>query len=87
MTVEEIRVKINDTDDAIAALLQERFLLTDTIGQIKKTQGLPVKNAGREAEVLARVTAGAPESMREDIRMIYERIMERSRARQTEVSG
>ena len=76
------RVKIDALDRQIAALLAERFAVSDEIGRYKAENDLPVRNAAREAEVLAsaRMQAGLPYA--EDVAAVYETILARSRQRQ-----
>ena len=82
-TLARCRAGIDDLDRKIAPLLAERFALSDRIGQYKAEQGLPVRNAEREAEVLADTAALAGPQYAEDIKAVYEAVFARSRLRQT----
>lgn len=53
INIEPLRRQINITDKKIIALIGERLRIAKKIGQLKKTNGLPITNRKREAEVIA----------------------------------
>ncbi len=52
--LEDLRLRIDEVDGRIIELLRERLRLCTLIGEVKLREGLPVRDAAREAEVLAR---------------------------------
>jgi chorismate mutase len=54
-----LRAKIDEIDDEILLALSERLNICKAIGQAKKKQGKPVRDASRENEVYNRVTEKA----------------------------
>jgi len=54
-----LRKDIDRLDHEIAELLLSRFAVVREIGEIKKRDGIPVTNAGREEVVIAQVRACA----------------------------
>ena len=52
MCLNDLRKKIDDIDQQIVKLLDQRMQLCAMIGQIKKQKDLPVENIGREEEIL-----------------------------------
>ena len=53
--LKQLRGKIDDIDRDILRFLAERTKICEEIGSAKKIQGLPVKDATREAEVYKQV--------------------------------
>lgn len=59
MTMDEIqglRARIDELDDEILRLIQKRARLALEIGRLKAQTGRKVEDAGRENEILAKVT-------------------------------
>ena len=57
--LETLRKEIDQTDEAICALLSKRFSVVREIGAVKKEKGIPVLNEDRERAVLEKVRARA----------------------------
>jgi monofunctional chorismate mutase len=53
--LQKLREKINEVDDQILKALSERAKICKAIGDIKKQQGLSVRDISRENEVYQRV--------------------------------
>jgi chorismate mutase len=53
--LKELRRRIDEVDGEIIFFLGERTKICKEIGNIKKDQGLPIKDEIREADVLKRV--------------------------------
>lgn len=54
-TLEEMRKSIDNIDNAIIAMIAERFKVTDRVGHFKAENGLPPKDASRESNQYRRV--------------------------------
>ncbi len=55
----QLRKNVDSIDDQILAALCERTKICKTIGEIKKTQGVPVRDFSRENEVYSRIKVKA----------------------------
>jgi len=55
MTISQLRSRIDVLDELILHLLNQRAAAAQQIGRLKKQERLEVKDAGREAAVLAHV--------------------------------
>ena len=78
MKLREIRGKIDAVDQQLLALLEERFALAGQVAQYKKEHSLPVKDAGREAELLRRLREQARPALADDILPLFAAIIEAS---------
>ena len=54
-SLDELRKSIDNIDNAIVAMLAERFKVTDRVGYFKASNDLPAKDPGREAIQHARI--------------------------------
>ena len=61
MTLEQLRKKVDSVDDQILKALCERAKICKAIGEVKKTQGVQVRDVSRENQVYQRVKAKAVE--------------------------
>lgn len=84
--MEKIRREIDRLDTEIRKKLEERFALSEKIGEEKKRQHLPVQNRAREEEILSRIT-GEKGTQSWAIRRSYEEIFRLSRALQQKEKG
>lgn len=71
------RTRINEIDTTLMRLLEERFAISEAVGQFKKTHDLPVFDAAREALILAKADSHGPA-----VRAVYEALLAQSRALQ-----
>lgn len=55
-TLEDIRVDISALDNQLVEIFEKRMRLASEVAEYKKANNLPVFDAAREAEVLAKVT-------------------------------
>lgn len=79
-TLSGLRARIDAVDDDLVELLVERWTLAAEAGATKRTAGLPVRDAAREAEILARVRARAAGRLPEAaLRAIYLEILAMTR--------
>jgi chorismate mutase len=83
MTIEELRIRIDELDRQLVELLSERARAAQTIGRMKAATSLPVYEPDREKVVYANVRA-ANNGPLPDIELthIYERIIDVMRALQ-----
>jgi chorismate mutase len=83
MNIEEMRIRIDELDRQLVALLSERARAAQTIGRMKAATSLPVYEPDRERLVYANVRA-ANKGPLPDIELthIYERIIDVMRALQ-----
>ena len=81
-SLSDLRKRIDGIDDQLIRLLKERMDCTDEIGNRKAKDGMPVRNAAREEEILQKVDELVPEDMREDIRQLYRALFACSKTRQ-----
>jgi chorismate mutase/prephenate dehydrogenase len=51
INLKKLRVEIDEVDTQILAFMADRVKICEEVGMAKKAQGLPVKDAVREAEV------------------------------------
>ena len=83
MTIEELRQRINQLDEKLVELLNERAHCALEIGKLKQTLGLEVYQPEREAEVLRHVQShgketGSPLEGAAIVR-VFERIIDEAR--------
>ena len=79
MNLSELRGEIDRVDAALVPLFLRRMELSRQIAAVKAAQGLPIRVPAREAEVLDRVSAAAPEELKAAVRALYAEIMRLSR--------
>jgi chorismate mutase-like protein len=81
----EFRVRIDDVDRRIVELLNERTLVVEAIGRVKRLGKLPIYEPKREEQVFANVTGSNRGPMtQEALCRIFERIIDEMRAIQRE---
>ena len=83
LSVAALRAEIDQIDEVLVRLLDSRTRCAYAIGRVKRTEGTPVYEPGREASVLAHVravnqTLGGPLDD-EAIARLFERIIDESR--------
>lgn len=77
------REQINQIDQQLIDLLQQRFAVTDEVGRIKWQNGIPVLDAEREAMILASIGQRVEDDQIKDtVIRVYQHIMAESRQRQ-----
>jgi chorismate mutase-like protein len=78
--LEEFRIAIDDVDRRIVALLNERTLVVENIGRVKREANLPIYEPKREDQVFANVGGANRGPMsHEAVRRIFERIIDEMR--------
>ena len=78
--IDVLRKDIDRLDKEICDLLIARFAVVRGIGEVKKRDGIPITNAGREEVVIARVrsTSAVPEE-KDALERIYRKVIEESK--------
>lgn len=80
MKIEDWRIRIDEINDELIALLNKRATYATEIGKLKKELGLPVFDASREQLILDRVGAMTNGPLSSDsIKKIFQVIMEETR--------
>lgn len=79
----KIRIRIDNTDDKIVRLFEERLRLVDEIIEEKNKLELPIKDSQRESEIIKRYKESDDFKF---IEMLYKSIFEISRLREEEKS-
>ena len=82
MKINEIRTQIDAIDDQIGDLFSKRLQLCRIIGDLKRTNNLPIFNELREQEILNKVSKKDPDNA-EHIRQLYSEIFKICRKIQT----
>ncbi|WP_028505564.1 bifunctional chorismate mutase/prephenate dehydratase [Ruminococcus sp. FC2018] len=82
MELEELRKKINVTDDRIAELFIERMKLCKDVSEYKIKNDLPVFQKGREEQILQRMKDMFPEELKNSSQVLYQTIMDISKCLQ-----
>ncbi len=78
--LDELRVRIDDVDQRIVALLNERTCVVEIIGRVKREASLPVYEPKREEMVFANVTRSNRGPLTSDaLRRIFERVIDEMR--------
>jgi len=80
MKIEDWRIRIDELNEELIALLNKRATYATEIGKIKKQQGLPVFDASREQCVLEKVSTLTKGPLTpESIKNIFQVIMQETR--------
>ncbi len=87
MDMKDLRKEIDDTDRAIVELINRRMEIASKIGEYKRENNLPVFDPKRERELLDRVEGYSDEKVASYVRVIYQTMMDTSRAYQKKLSA
>lgn len=79
MDLKEYRTQLDAIDDQMAALFKQRMEIVRHVADYKKETNTPVMAAGREREILYRVTGLCGEELEEYTKILYSTILELSR--------
>ena len=81
--LEELRQSIDQIDRELVRLFEQRMAVTREVGEYKQQVGLPVLDAAREREVLAKkINLISNPDLQADVVQLYENIMAISRRQQ-----
>lgn len=82
MNIERLREEIDGIDDKLLDLIKERMGVVAQIAEYKKNNDLPVLDAKREREKLAKISDKTDDELKNCIRVLYSLIFELSRSYQ-----
>ena len=85
MNLEELRLKIDEVDDKLVRLVEERMDIAAEIAEYKKQSGTPVLNSKREREKLADVTGKTRDDLKGYIQSLYSLMFDLSRSYQKRI--
>jgi chorismate mutase len=81
--LQESRLKIDELDRQVVALLNRRTQIVEDIGRAKEASGLPIYEPNREEDVFRNVFSHNQGPLsKEALRAIYERIIDEMRSLQ-----
>lgn len=83
MNLEESRKRIDDIDDSLIKLFEERMEIVSDIAAYKKENDMPIFHRGRERDVINRLSSEINPEMRVYTKMLYNTIFEISRSYQS----
>ncbi len=85
--IEDVRVRINQTDQQLLQILSQRAAHVLAIGQIKSAAGMAVYDPNRERKILERIRELNPGPLSDEaIARLFERIIDESRALERHVT-
>ena len=80
MTIDEIRIRINQLDEQLLRIFNERAALALEIGEIKKQLNLPIYDPKREKMIFERMQQNNPGPLDNGaIVRMFERVIDESR--------
>lgn len=85
MDIKDIRQEIDQVDDQLVKLFNDRMHLSAKIADVKRENDLPVLNTRREREILNEVAAKSDPEMANYAQVLYSLIFELSRSHQEKV--
>lgn len=83
MNLEESRKRIDDIDDSLIKLFEERMESVSDIAAYKKENDMPIFHRGRERDIINRLSSEINPEMRVYTKMLYNTIFEISRSYQS----
>ena len=83
MEIKDLRNKIDEIDDQLIKLLENRFLVISEIKDFKKIQGLSTYDIKRELEILEKVKT-SDGSFDDYLKSIFKEILKQSKEFQNE---
>ena len=82
MELDDLRAKINETDEKIAELFIERMKLCLDVSRFKINNNMPVFQADREKYILDKMSEKFPKELKSSSQVLYQTIMDISKCRQ-----
>ena len=80
MELQEYRERLDQIDGQLAALFRQRMETVKEVAEYKREHNTPVLAAGREREILYRVTGLCGGELEEYTKILYSTLLELSRA-------
>ena len=75
-----LRDQINDIDEKMLQLLEQRFAIVKEVGMVKQAANLPVKDEAREQAVLTRLRGQVTDpSLKPAIQAIFQTFMDEAK--------
>jgi chorismate mutase len=88
LNIHEIRDRINQLDDELLRIFNERSALAVKIGEIKEREGLRIYDPTREQSIFHRVQANNPGPLsNQAIVRLFERVVDESRRLERTLAG
>jgi chorismate mutase/prephenate dehydratase len=87
MNLDALRHELNSIDDSMVELLCKRMGVSEQVAAYKKENGLPVRDANRERELLLRIMELAGDELAEYAATVYKTILAVSRSHQNDRIG
>ena len=79
MELQDYRNQLDQIDDQLVALFKQRMETVKNVADYKREHGAPVLAAGRERDILYRVTGACGEELQEYTKILYSTLLELSR--------
>lgn len=80
MELSDYRRQIDEVDDQICKLFEQRMNIVEAVGEYKRTHDIPVTNSRREQEVLLRVSKSLPPRLEPFGRALYRSVFDISKS-------
>ena len=84
MTIDELRKKIDEKDDALSELFAERMALCREIGKVKAGENRAINASERENEIIVRIAKNKPKELIKYVALFYRNMFSLSKAYQSE---
>ena len=84
-SLEKIREKINETDNSIAKLFEERMKLSAEVAEEKQKSGGRIYNPKRERDIISRLTENCDEKTAVYLKILYNTVFNLSRSYQAKI--
>jgi len=78
LKIDELRKKIDDVDNSILKLFEQRMEYAREIGEYKKQNSLPIRNRERERKILCRLCEKTRPEFSEYIKSLFSSLMDMS---------
>ncbi len=85
MTLDELRLEIDEVDDELIKLVEKRMDIASEIAKYKKEKNLPVLNSKREREKLNDIASKTKDDIKSYMRVLYSLMFELSRSHQNRI--
>ncbi len=85
--LQEIRRELDQIDNQMAALLEQRMKTVARVAAYKKEKGQPVLDSAREEQIIARLSEQVETDFVPCVEAVYKKLFEVSRAYQKRLLG